>query len=80
MNLILLIIIIILILIIIYELIITFIRKNKRRNIFKLAQERSKVIGKPLLVIGDPYNGLASIMTGSDYTPSITAEIIQAGS
>ena len=61
------IIIYILILIIIYELIITFIRKLKRRQIFKLAQERSISTGKPLLVIGDPYNGLASIITGTDY-------------
>lgn len=50
-----------------YELIITLIRKNRRRHLFNLAKERAKNTGKPLLVVGDPYNGLTSIVTGADY-------------
>ena len=55
------------ILIIIYELVITFIRKNRRRQLFNLAKQQADISGLPLLVVGDPYNGLASIVTGSDY-------------
>ena len=55
-------------LLIIYENIISMIRKLKRRNQFKRASKRAHDTNKQLLVIGDPYNGIASITTGSDYT------------
>ena len=52
---------------IIYETIICILRKIKRRIIYSKAKERAKKTGKKLLVIGDPYNGLASKITGCDY-------------
>jgi hypothetical protein len=61
-------IIILLFLLIIYENIISMIRKLKRRNQFKRASKRAQDTNKQLLVIGDPYNGVASIISGSDYT------------
>lgn len=51
----------------VYELIIAIKRKFKRRQVYKMALERSKKTGLPLLVVGDPYNGLTSILTGCDY-------------
>jgi len=59
--------ILILIFLIIYEIIICFKRKVQRRIYFKRAIQRSKETHKKLLVIGDPYNGVASISTGADY-------------
>ena len=62
-------ILLLLFLLIIYENIISnIIRKLKRRNQFKLASKRAQDTNKQLLVIGDPYNGMNSITTGSDYT------------
>ena len=58
---------IVLVVIILYEIIIMLIRKIKRRILFKQAKQRAKLTGKKLLVIGDPYNGLASKTTGCDY-------------
>lgn len=55
------------ILLTIYETLICIKRKYNRRHTFKLAKARSDATRLPLLVIGDPYNGLASIVTGSDY-------------
>ncbi len=34
---------------------------------FALAKQRAKALGLPLLVIGDPYNGIMSIVSGPDY-------------
>ena len=48
-------------------MIICIKRKITRRICFKKAEERAKLTGKKLLVIGDPYNGIASKSTGSDY-------------
>jgi hypothetical protein len=59
--------IIFVILLIIYESVICIKRKLNRRYVFNLAKKRSNKIGLPLLVIGDPYNGIASIITGIDY-------------
>ena len=53
--------------IIIYEIIICIIRKLKRKIYYKKAVKRAKETNKKLLVIGDPYNGIASIVTGLDY-------------
>ena len=53
--------------IIIYEIAICILRKIKRRKLYKQAQERALLTGKKLLVIGDPYNGIASKTTGCDY-------------
>ena len=57
----------IILILIVYETIICFSRKVKRRVMFKRAKERAKKTGKKLLVIGDPYNGIASKSTGCDY-------------
>jgi hypothetical protein len=57
----------ILIFIIIYETIITLRRKYTRRRLYWKALNRSFETGKKLLVVGDPYNGIASIVTGTDY-------------
>ena len=57
----------IIIFIVLYEIVICFIRKIKRRIYYKQAVQRSKETNKKLLVIGDPYNGIASITTGLDY-------------
>lgn len=57
----------IVILLLIYELAICIIRKLKRRYKYKQASERAEQTGKKLLVIGDPYNGIASKLTGCDY-------------
>ena len=55
------------IIIIIYEITICMIRKIKRKVYYKKAVKRAKETNKKLLVIGDPYNGIASITTGLDY-------------
>ena len=55
------------IVIIIYEITICMIRKIKRKIYYKKAVKRAKETNKKLLVIGDPYNGIASITTGLDY-------------
>ena len=60
-------ILLIIVILIIYEVAICILRKIKRRVVFKRAQERAKLTGKKLIVIGDPYNGLASKTTGCDY-------------
>ena len=52
---------------ILYECSITFHRKYTRRVLFEEASKRAKETNKKLLVIGDPYNGIASISTGLDY-------------
>ena len=52
----------------VYETVIFVNRKIKRRQIFKLAQQRSKQTGLPLLVVGDPYNGMTSKYSGIDYS------------
>jgi len=57
----------IIIILIAYETAICILRKIKRRVMYKKAQERAKETGKKLLVIGDPYNGIASKTTGCDY-------------
>jgi len=52
---------------VIYETIICVLRKINRRKLFKKAVRRAEKTGKQLLVVGDPYNGIASITTGRDY-------------
>jgi len=52
----------------VYQIIVNIKLKLKRRNLFKLAEARSKSTGKKLVVVGDPDNGLASKFTGRDYT------------
>lgn len=42
-------------------------RKWERRRIFGLAKERASETSKKLIVVGDPENGFASQMTGTDY-------------
>jgi hypothetical protein len=50
-----------------FELFVGIYRKVRRRKIFALAQKRAKETGLPLLVVGDPDNGIMSIATGQDY-------------
>jgi hypothetical protein len=38
-----------------------------RRAYYTCALERARQVNKPLMVIGDPDNGIASIYTGADY-------------
>jgi hypothetical protein len=49
------------------EQVISVGRKLNRRRLYSMARARSLETGLPLLVIGDPHNGLASIVTGPDY-------------
>ena len=51
-----------------YEVCIMLLRKIKRRIVYQKAKKRAKLTGKKLLVIGDPYNGIASKSTGIDYS------------
>ena len=53
--------------IIFYELGLSFLRKSKRRRVFKQALERKRKTGKKLLVIGDPSGGFFNSITGVDY-------------
>ena len=56
------IIIFILVLVVLYEIFsITIIRDKKRKRIYNLAKQRSYETGKPILVIGDPYNDNKSL-------------------
>jgi len=43
-----------------YEFIHGIIRQKQRNQIYKMAKKRSIDINKPLLVFGDPYNGIGS--------------------
>jgi hypothetical protein len=61
-------ILLILYVIIVYEICIMLIRKIKRRIVYQKAKKRARLTGKKLLVIGDPYNGIASKSTGIDYS------------
>lgn len=42
-------------------------RLNNRQKYFSLAKKRSALMKKPLLVIGDPYNGVGSRLYGKRY-------------
>lgn len=55
------------IILIAYEFVLLIYRKYKRRKVYSLAKERSIKTGLPLLVIGDPHNGVTSTFTGADY-------------
>jgi hypothetical protein len=57
----------VIILVLLYESMIGILRKLNRRRVFRMAKQRAEAVGLPLLVIGDPYNGLMSIATGPDY-------------
>ena len=57
----------IIVILIVYEVTICLLRKIKRRELYHLAEQRAKQTNKKLLVIGDPYNGIASKTTGCDY-------------
>lgn len=51
-----------------YELFsILVVRKYRRKKIFKLASEKSKSTGKPLLVLGDSFNDNTSYNGAQDY-------------
>jgi hypothetical protein len=46
--------------IILYEFILGYFRQKDRQYYYKLAENRSKQLNKPLIVYGDPYNGIGS--------------------
>lgn len=50
----------IILILIIYEFIHGVYRQKCRYKIYKLAEEKSKLENKPLLVVGDPHNGHGS--------------------
>lgn len=52
---------------IVWDGVIGLYRKYNRRTMFAMAQRRAKETRKPLLVIGDPYNGFSNMITGADY-------------
>jgi cbb3-type cytochrome oxidase subunit 3 len=58
---------VIFILILFYEAILTLLRHQRRKNIYKLAKQSSIDLKKPLLVIGDPDNGTTNFLLGKSY-------------
>jgi hypothetical protein len=44
-----------------------YARRMRRRELFVLAVARTKTTGKPLVVVGDPDSGTASMKYGRDY-------------
>jgi hypothetical protein len=67
MNLFLKIILILIFSILIYEMVLSYTRVQRRKQIFKVAQQRSIETKKPLLVIGDPENGSTNFVLGRSY-------------
>jgi hypothetical protein len=59
-EIIIIIIIILIIVILLYELYHELLRHYNRLNIYKMALEQSNKTNKPLIVYGDPYNGVGS--------------------
>ena len=58
---------VIFILLIIYELVLTYTRYIKRRRVFSIAKSFAESSGKPLMVIGDPWNGSTNKIFGPSY-------------
>lgn len=52
---------------ILYEIILTYTRYIRRKQVFQIASDRSKALHKPLLVIGDPDNGTTNHFLGRSY-------------
>ena len=50
-----------------YQIVHTMYRRYKRKQHYKLAQDKALLTNKKLLVIGDPKNGLVNSFTGVDY-------------
>ena len=42
-------------------------RRLQRREVYRAAEERASVTGKPLVVVGDPDNGAVNHLLGRDY-------------
>jgi hypothetical protein len=61
------IILIIALVIFIYEKTLSYLRHQRRGEIYELAKKRAKALGKPLIVIGDPHNGLGCTIWGPKY-------------
>lgn len=57
----------IIIIIFITEIILSFLRSNRRKYEFKNALKLKEKTGKPLIVIGSPYTGGYNIIFGPDY-------------
>lgn len=56
------------IIIALYEILHQCYRQYERKNLFKLAKQRSIELSKPLVVIGDPTNGGGSKLWGKTYS------------
>lgn len=57
-----------LVLVVLFELFTIYIlRKLRRSEMYVLAEQRSNITGKPILVIGDPYNDNKSVNGAADY-------------
>ena len=61
--------IMIMIIIILNEIYHTCNRQFERKKIYKQAMNRSKAINKPLVVVGDPYNGKGSKFFNKIFKP-----------
>jgi hypothetical protein len=59
--------IIVVLILIINEIIQTYIRQIFRKKLFLEAENLSKILKRPLMVIGDPYNGIGSKFHGPAY-------------
>jgi len=53
--------------VIVYEVLCSFQRQHLRSEVYKCAYERAEETGKPLLVVGDPHNGIGSGIHGAAY-------------
>lgn len=53
--------------VVLYELGMALKRHEDRKSMFARAQERARATGKPLMVIGDPFNGTWSRWVGQSY-------------
>lgn len=53
--------------IVVNEILRSFQRQRLRSEVYKLAEARAAETGKPLLVVGDPYNGIGSGFHGAAY-------------
>lgn len=64
------------IIIVLNEIFQSYTRTDARRQLYKLAYDRSITLGRPLIVIGDPHNGLGALLHGPAYgSGSFTIDI-----
>ena len=58
---------VVLVIVLLWEIYLGFQRSRCRRDLYNLAKKRAIALGRPLVVIGDPDNGLWSRWMGRDY-------------